>query len=81
MLKGATDPDAKSVYCPEWPGLADYLKDHFVGPDSIVWHNHPSGPAEMLEYTTARFFHRQAREPATIGTRPSGSARTIGEHL
>ncbi len=55
MLKGATEPDAKSVYCPEWPGLSDYVKDHFVGPDTIVWHNHPSGPAEMLEYTTADF--------------------------
>jgi predicted alpha-1,2-mannosidase len=55
MLKGATDPNAKSVYCTEWPGLSDYMKDHFLGPDSITWHNHPSGPAEMLEYTTADF--------------------------
>jgi len=55
MLKGATDPDAKSVYCPAWPGLSDYLKDGFLGPDSIEWHQHPSGPAEMLEYTTADF--------------------------
>ncbi len=55
MLKGATDPDAKSVYCPEWPGLSDYLKDGFVGPDTLTWHQHPSGPAEMLEYTTADF--------------------------
>jgi len=55
MLKGATDPNAKSVYCPEWPGLTDYVKDGFLGPDSIQWHNHPSGPSEMLEYTTADF--------------------------
>jgi predicted alpha-1,2-mannosidase len=64
MLKGATEPDAKSVYCPEWPGLADYLKDHYVGPDSIVWHNHPSGPAEMLEYTTADFSIAQLAKAA-----------------
>jgi predicted alpha-1,2-mannosidase len=55
MLKGATDPNAKSKFCPEWDSLNDYLKDGYLGPDSPRWRNGRSGPSETLEFTAADF--------------------------
>jgi len=55
MLKGATDPNAKAVFCPEWDNLEDYLKYGYLGPDTIRWHHRSSGPAHTLEFTTTDF--------------------------
>jgi len=55
MLKGATDPNAKAVFCPEWDNLEDYLKYGYLGPDTIRWHNRQSGPSHTLEFTTTDF--------------------------
>ena len=55
MLKGATDPNAKAGFCPEWDNLNDYLKYGYLGPDTIRWHNRPSGPSQTLEFTTTDF--------------------------
>ncbi len=54
LLKGATDPSAKSKSCAEWDGLEDYLKFGYLGPD----HRNggpASGPSQMLEFNTADF--------------------------
>ena len=55
MLKGATDPNAKAVFCPEWDNLDDYLKYGYLGPDTLRWHHRQSGPSHTLEFTAADF--------------------------
>lgn len=55
MLKGATDPHAKAVFCPEWDDLNAYLKYGYLGPESIRWHDRRSGPSHTLEFTTTDF--------------------------
>ncbi len=54
MLKGATQPDAKSQGCPEWDSLETYLRCGYLGPDD-PGERGPSGPSQMLEFTTTDF--------------------------
>jgi predicted alpha-1,2-mannosidase len=55
MLKGATDPNARSQACPEWDNLNDYLKYGYLGPESVRPDRRRSGPSQTLEFTTADF--------------------------
>jgi predicted alpha-1,2-mannosidase len=55
MLRGATDPNARSKFCREWDSLDDYLKYGHLGPDFAGSHEPRSGPAHTLEFTTADF--------------------------
>ncbi|MGA3324649.1 MAG: GH92 family glycosyl hydrolase [Terriglobia bacterium] len=55
MLRGATVPNAKAVFCPEWDDLESYLKYGYLGPDTIRWHKRRSGPSHTLEFTTTDF--------------------------
>jgi predicted alpha-1,2-mannosidase len=54
MLRGATQPGAKSQSCPEWDSLETYLKRGYLGPDDPGQRG-PSGPSQMLEFTTTDF--------------------------
>jgi len=55
MLKGATDPNAHAQSCPEWDNLQDYLKNGYLGPESVRTDKRRSGPSQTLEFTTADF--------------------------
>jgi predicted alpha-1,2-mannosidase len=55
MLVGATVPNAKVKFCPEWDDLDAYLKYGYLGPDTIRWHKRNSGPSHTLEFTTTDF--------------------------
>ena len=55
MLKSATDPNARSQFCPEWDNLEDYLQHGYLGPDTRRPDQQPSGPSQTLEFTTADF--------------------------
>jgi len=55
MLRGATDPNARSGSCPESDNLDDYLKYGYLGPESLRPDQRPSGPSQTLESATADF--------------------------
>ena len=60
MLKGATDPTTKSVYCPEWPGLDRLPEGWFPGSRFHPLAQSPQRSGGNAGIHDGGFFHRPA---------------------